>query len=233
MSRIVRSTDVRGALKTRQRGFLLNPFRFGGGGGGGGGGVAVSLDFEGANGSTTFTDTSGKVWTANGSAQISTAQAYAGTSSGYFEGSSGSSYISTPAHANFNFSNRPFVIQGWFYPTSMPGSRGLFSRRISAVYGQLELQYGGAGTITALIANPTLTTWAYVHGFSGVALTANTWNKVRLESTGTLMTLYVNDVACSNPLNHTPLADTTAPFYIGRGGDGAYFGYIDNFTIQV
>lgn len=33
MSRIDRSTDVRAALRSRQRGFLLNPFRFGGGGG--------------------------------------------------------------------------------------------------------------------------------------------------------------------------------------------------------
>lgn len=33
---ISRSTDVRSALRSRQRGFLLNPARFGGGGGGGG-----------------------------------------------------------------------------------------------------------------------------------------------------------------------------------------------------
>lgn len=33
---ILRNTDIRAALKSRQRGFLLNPFRFGGGGGGGG-----------------------------------------------------------------------------------------------------------------------------------------------------------------------------------------------------
>jgi hypothetical protein len=32
---ILRSTDVRGALKSRQRGFLLDPYRFGGVGGGG------------------------------------------------------------------------------------------------------------------------------------------------------------------------------------------------------
>lgn len=36
MNRILRSTDIGRALRSRQRGFLLNPFRFGGGGGGGG-----------------------------------------------------------------------------------------------------------------------------------------------------------------------------------------------------
>lgn len=40
MSRIDRSTDVRAALRSRQRGFLLNPFRFGAGGGGGGDWIA-------------------------------------------------------------------------------------------------------------------------------------------------------------------------------------------------
>lgn len=34
---ISRDTNIRRALRARQRGFLLNPFRFGGGGGGGGG----------------------------------------------------------------------------------------------------------------------------------------------------------------------------------------------------
>lgn len=34
MSRLLRSTDTRGALRSRQRGFLLNPYRFAGGGGG-------------------------------------------------------------------------------------------------------------------------------------------------------------------------------------------------------
>lgn len=40
---ISRSTDICAALKSRQRGFLLNPFRFGGGGGGGGGPTVESV----------------------------------------------------------------------------------------------------------------------------------------------------------------------------------------------
>lgn len=199
-------------------------------GGGGGGGSGILLDFEGADGSTTFIDTSGKIWTPNGSAQISTAQAFTGSSSGHFNGGG---YISTPAHDDLNFSNRAWAIQGWFYPTAFPGAAGLFSRRIGAVYAQMELQLADAGTMQALIANSALNNWAYIHSFGGVALTANTWNKLRLESTGTLLTLYINDVACNNPLNHTQFADTTNPFYIGRGGDGAYQGYIDDFSLVI
>jgi hypothetical protein len=53
MGRVLLSTDVRGALlqRQRQRGFLLNPFRFGGGGGGGGAPANVQERF--------FTSTNG------------------------------------------------------------------------------------------------------------------------------------------------------------------------------
>lgn len=55
--------------------------------GGGGAGVICSLPFQGTNGSTTFFDETGRVWTASGNAQISTAQAPSGsTSSLYCDG---------------------------------------------------------------------------------------------------------------------------------------------------
>jgi hypothetical protein len=75
---ILRSTNIRSALRSRQRGFLLNPYRFG---------VPVTeriyMDFEGANGSQVFTDigTGASTWTWAGSAAITTATVLAGTSS--------------------------------------------------------------------------------------------------------------------------------------------------------
>jgi hypothetical protein len=58
---VLRDTNIRGALRDRQRGFLLNPFRFGGGGGPTDpnfASVQLLLSMDGGNGSTTFTDTS-------------------------------------------------------------------------------------------------------------------------------------------------------------------------------
>lgn len=99
---ISRSTDVRRALRARQRGFLLNPFRFDSGGSGGGGdphfaNVVLLLHGQGADGSTTITDSSsyGKTVTANGTAAIDTGQFLFGSSSlysgaaGYFTASLG------------------------------------------------------------------------------------------------------------------------------------------------
>lgn len=76
-----------------QRGFLLNPFRFGGGGGGGGSDLNRSSlvllnNHQGANNSTTFTDASpvGRTLTANAGAKISTAEFIFGSSSAVFDG---------------------------------------------------------------------------------------------------------------------------------------------------
>jgi hypothetical protein len=52
------------------------------------------LHFDGVNGSTSFVDETGKVWTASGNAQISTAQSVFGGASGLFDGDG--DYISTP-----------------------------------------------------------------------------------------------------------------------------------------
>jgi len=57
------------------------------------------LHFDGANGSTTFTDESGKTWTASGNAQISTAQSVFGGASGQFDGTG--DYITTPDSADW------------------------------------------------------------------------------------------------------------------------------------
>lgn len=65
---IDRSTNVRRALRQRQRGFIINPFRFGGGGGGGGGvtawdpaNTAASITLSGGNRTATGNANSGGI----------------------------------------------------------------------------------------------------------------------------------------------------------------------------
>lgn len=123
---ILRSTNIRAALRSKQRGFLLNPYRFG---------VPVTeriyMDFEGANGSTTFTDvgTAGSVWTAGGAAQITTSTVLAGTSS--LSIPTTASVISTP----YNASNRIPPTGNWVMT---------FAARASSAGGWVQ---GGVGTV--------------------------------------------------------------------------------------
>lgn len=67
------------------------------------------LHFDGANGSTTFTDVMGKTWTAGGSAALSTAHAKFGSACLAPAGGN----ITTAAHADFGFDNVDYTVEGW------------------------------------------------------------------------------------------------------------------------
>lgn len=80
--------------------------------------VSLLLNFDGSNGSTTFTDISPnpKIFTVNGNASISTVQSKFGGSSFYFDGTG--DYITTPANTDFTFGTSNFTVEGWIYITS-------------------------------------------------------------------------------------------------------------------
>ena len=67
------------------------------------------LHFNGDDASTTFTDETGKAWTAQGDAKLDTAQKVFGSASGYFDGTG--DYVSTPAHAGLSFGTGDFTIE--------------------------------------------------------------------------------------------------------------------------
>lgn len=77
--------------------------------------VSSLLHFDGTDGSTTFTDVTGKTWTANGNAQIDTAAKQFGTGAGIFDGSG--DWIQTGSDAGFGFESGAFTIEGWFMRT--------------------------------------------------------------------------------------------------------------------
>jgi len=75
----------------------------------------LGLHCDGTNGSTTFTDVTGKTVTANGNAQISTAwypTITGKTSSGYLDGSG--DYLTVTHSGDLNFGSGDFTIRGRF-----------------------------------------------------------------------------------------------------------------------
>jgi hypothetical protein len=81
-----------------------------------GGSYSALLHFNGADGSTTITDESGKSWVAVGSAQIDTAQSQFGGASLLVDGNG--DYVSSPVHADFGFGTGDWQIEGWFRQTA-------------------------------------------------------------------------------------------------------------------
>jgi len=236
MSRIVMSTNVRAALKSRQRGFLLNPFRFGseepppGGGGPAWEDVIALLHMDGSNGSTTFTDEKGGTWTASNAA-ITTAQSKFGGACGLFDWLS-SGYITRAPAAARNFGANPHTIEFFMYaPAYRSGGRGVVSRRIGAVYCPFELNINGNGSFSLLLANSTNDGWAAITTFGTVSFSIETWTHVAFVFTGELIQLYVGGVKSNTEVSYTTIADSTQPIYLGRGGGGAADVYLDEARI--
>src|SRR3990172_8980810 len=77
------------------------------------------LHGDGVDGSTTFTDEDGRIWTPSGNAQIDTAQKKFGTGSMLFDGTG--DYISTPDSIDFFFGTENFTVDLQYLKNSLPG----------------------------------------------------------------------------------------------------------------
>ena len=118
---IDRNTHIRSALNSRQRGMLLNPFRFGGGPNVGYP-VVLDMRMDGSDGSTAFLDSgsSPKVVTAQGNARISTAQSVAGGASGYFDGNG--DCLNVAPNALWNFASANWSVEVYARPDNDAGA---------------------------------------------------------------------------------------------------------------
>lgn len=73
--------------------------------------VAFLMHFDGSNGSTTFTEVTGRTITPTGNAQLSTTNQKFGTACGLFDGTG--DYISTAHTNNLSVSTGDFTIEFW------------------------------------------------------------------------------------------------------------------------
>ena len=131
--------------------------------------VSLLLPMTGTNGSTTFTDYSPtpKTITANGNAQISTAQSKFGNGSGYFDGS-GDFLSGNLGSESFNIRTDSYTIEGFAYRTDTGSSFIIVASQGNDFYPlQMfnNIWYVGDGTINTLAVSgqtPALNTWTYM-----------------------------------------------------------------------
>lgn len=176
--------------------------------------VASLLHFDGGNGSTTFTDETGKTWTGNGAAQISTAQSVFGGSSLRLNGSG---TISTASSADFAYGTGDFSWECRVRFDSLTGNQYIIDHGVNGGtlqhYGNLSYYNPSAGVL------------------SGPTLVANTWYAIAVVRVGGLTTLRVDGVVVSLGVDgHNYGAQKVT---IGEYGGGGYrmTGYIDEFRI--
>lgn len=130
--------------------------------------MVLGLHCDGTNGSTTFTDVKGKAVTANGNAQISTAQSKFGGSSGHVDGTG--DYLSLTGES---IGTGDFYVAGWVRVTTPTSSFILLDTRNSdatnngfALYirSTQKLTFGRGNPFTATEGATTVSanTWYYV-----------------------------------------------------------------------
>lgn len=126
------------------------------------------LHFNGADASTTFTDESGKTWTANGNAQIDTAQSKFGGASGLFDGSG--DYITTPDSADWQLDggsdSNLWTVDFWVRFNGDPGT---------GHFGFLHQRNDNNNFWTIAIVNNNLRFWI-ASGGANIVLIDQAWN---------------------------------------------------------
>lgn len=209
---ISRSTDIKSALRSRQRGFLLNPNRFTPPPPAGDphwASVVLLLKGNGADGSTVFADSSSsaKSSTLVGNARVRTAQSKFDGSSLYFDGSG--DYAYTGSSTDFYFPG-DFTIEAWVFHTTT-GTKYIFGNWVAG--NSYPYQLGINGSHLPLC---TLNGGGLVLNGAGTALAMNTWNHIAVSRTGTAVKLHANGVQYASGTYGTAVGPAGGfPVYVG------------------
>lgn len=217
------------ASPEKQRGFLLNPFRFGGSGDPNFSSVVSLLHMDGTDGSTTFTDQTGKTWTAGGNGQLDTAEKQFGTASYLSDGSG--DFASTPNSSDWNFGSSAFTVECWARRNStFVVDNGLVgwtdgTNNYNWVLSVVGSNYRGAFYFVDTLGNQT-----FAQGPAGEVITTTGFKHVAAYRISNTIYVAVNGVVASTAL--TGSVQTTAyTLRIGRWQSQTWNGWIDEIRV--
>ena len=175
-------------------------------------------------GFVTSFDRGGKIITANGDAQLSTAEKKFGTASLLLDGTG--DYASVTAQDDFGFGTGDFTVEAWVYKTADTGQESILDFRTQA-----------SDNAIAIGVRNTNKPYVYVNGVyeidSATALTLSAWNHITYVRQGTTGTLYLNGTSVGSWTDNTNYS-TTKPLIIGAGYTGGFTywtGNIDDVRI--
>ena len=196
----------------------------------------LMLHCDGTDGSTTFTDESGKTMTAVGTAQLDTAQKKFGTASLMLDGDS--DYVTTPDHDDWNFGAGDFTIDFWvrFNAGAIGAKQHFFTQNVTAQAESTWYFGKTAGDKLELLEYDvaTLTYGAYFTMTSAWSLAAATWYYIEVVRNGANCYMFIDGV--SQALTETKpfgtFLDKDSVLYIGRSITGAA-GYVNGWMDEI
>lgn len=195
------------------------------------------LHFNGSDGSTTFTDGSGKTWTGGGTAKLDTDQKKFGTASLLLDGDS--DYISTPDHADFDVGSGDFTIDCWVRFNAVPGAGVyaiLYSQRTTSS-SNIAMTLWYSGDYKWYFSYSTNgTTQINLREMSTHTPSVNTWYHIACVRNGSNLDIYIDGSKQTTQTISGTIYNSTATPLIGAANPGApdYFlnGWIDEFRFS-
>lgn len=178
-----------------------------------------------------------KIVTANGNAQIDTAQSKFGGASGLLDGTG--DYLSTPWHTDFDVAAGNFTIDFWFRWNASGGYQWLYSGRQAGGddNNYLGLGFSNGGTVLDYFASSNGTSWDLLLGDTGgldrgsITVTTGVWHHFALTRSGNNWYGFIDGVLdWSKTISGTVIAADSL-FLIGaHNALGSNFnGWIDDF----
>lgn len=198
--------------------------------------TVLMISGEGVDGSTSIIDETGKTVTANGNAQIDTAQYKFGQSSILFDGTG--DYLSLADSADWYMGSNDWTIDFWFRANSFSSasficgqantaSPGTNFFEIHVSYDQLYFQTWVSSSRVGRVTSTVL------------SLTVNTWNHFAIVKTSGTYKAFVNGTDMTQPANTLTgvSGDYDGLFTVGSAYDSdgnRYYtnGWIDDFRVS-
>lgn len=170
------------------------------------------MHFDGTEGSTTFTDETGRTVTPAGNAQISADAGAIGGFSGLFDGTG--DFLTVPASTDFVPSDAGFTIE-MFVTRAASKQQTLVTNRPAGTAAGWQLIIWPDDTVAMGIWNTVVNTWMVVT--SSVVLPLDTRTHVEVSYDGTTLRIFFNGTMVGSSTSKSGTMSTAAnTLYIGR-----------------
>lgn len=185
--------------------------------------VVSLLHFDGADGSTVFTDQTGKVWTAAGNAQIDTAQSKFGGSSLLLDGSGDYLTCNDADFSSFGTSTA-WTLEAWVRLSALTGNQAVFAMGDSSTnYFQCTIDAASGLRINTFGAD-------ILNQGGATGLSAGTWMHVAFVRNGANLYGFVDGVLRASSANGASMPTITSQsMFVGANNAPAGFlnGHVD------